>query len=64
MWVRGTEPWDVMGRGSHDGRFVLQVLPGEANLPSMDWFKGKFTGNHGFLPLNRGFSMVFRSIFP
>ena len=25
----------------------------------MDWFKGKFTGNHGFLPLNIGVSCKF-----
>jgi len=29
------------------------------NPVSMDWFKGKSTGNHGFLPSNIGLSCKF-----
>ena len=31
----------------------------ETQTKSLDWFKGKFTGNHGFLPSNIGLSCKF-----
>ena len=41
----------------HFGRFSRENT--SETFMSMDWFKGKFTGNHGILPLNMGFSCKF-----